>query len=101
MTSTREKCLCERARADLEDSIKNPINYHPGDEADYGSKALRDVGDAERYYEDDKVRCECRKRSMAVSACTSSSSSVPNDEDMKPTPDELEAAKKARVEPSF
>ncbi len=80
---------------DLEDSIKNPINYHPGDEGDYGSKALRDIGDAERYYEDVKFRCECRKRSMAVSARTSSSS---HDDDMKPTPDELDAAKKARVE---
>ena len=97
MTSTRDKCLCEMARADLEDSINNPINYHPGDECDYGSKALRDVGDAERYYEDVKGRCECRKRSMTVSARTSSSS---YDDDMKPTPDELEAAKKARVESS-
>ena len=94
MTSTREKCLCERARLDLEDSIKNPINYHPGDEGDYGSKALRDIGDAKRYYEDVKFRCECRKRSMAVSASTSSSS---YDEDMKPTRDELDAAKKARI----
>ena len=95
MSSTRDKCLCERARLDLEDSIKNPINYHPGDECDYGSKAFRDVGDAERYYEDVKGRCECRKRSMAVRARTSSSS---YDEDMKPTRDELEAAKKARDE---
>ena len=94
MTSTHEKCLCERARVDLEDSIKNPINYHPDDDCDYGSKALRDVGDAERYYEDVKGRCECRKRSMAVSARTSSSS---HDDDMKPTRDELEAAKKARI----
>ena len=94
MTSNRDKCLCEMARLDLEDSIKNPINYHPGDECDYGSKALRDIGDAERYYEDVKGRCECRKRSMAVSSNTSSSS---YDDDMKPTPDELDAAKKARI----
>ena len=80
---------------DLEDTIKNAINYHPDDEGDYGSKDLMDVGDAERYYEDVKFRCECRKRSMAVSARTSSSS---HDDDMKPTPDELDAAKKARVE---
>ena len=100
MTSTREKCFCERARLELEDSIKNPINYHPGDDGDYGSKALRDVGDAERYYADVKGRCDCRKRSMAVSASTCSSSSMTHDEDMKPTPDELEATKKARIESS-
>ena len=63
-TSNEEpaKCLCEKARGWLEDSIRNPINYHPDDEYDYGSKALRDVGDDERYYEDVKSRCECRKR---------------------------------------
>ncbi len=52
------KCLCENARGWLEESIRTPINYHPDDEYDYGSKALRDVGDDERYYEDVKSRCE-------------------------------------------
>ena len=52
------KCLCEKARGWLEEPIRNPINYHPDDEYDYGSKALRDVGDDERYYEDVKSRCE-------------------------------------------
>ena len=92
------KCLCEKARGWLEDSIRNPINYHPDDEYDYGSKALRDVGDDERYYEEVKSRCECRKR-RAGSSSTSSSSNVVQDEvDMKPTPEELEVAKKARLE---
>ena len=59
---TTEKCLCETAKGWLEDSIHNPINYHPDEVSDYGSMALRDVGDAERYYEDVKSRCECRKR---------------------------------------
>ncbi len=59
---TTEKCLCEKARGWLEDSIHNPINYHPNDVYDYGSRALRDVGDDERYYEEVNGRCECRKR---------------------------------------
>ncbi len=59
---TTEKCLCEKARGWLEESIHNPINYHPNEVYDYGSRALRDVGDDERYYEDVKSRCECRKR---------------------------------------
>ena len=92
------KCLCEKARGWLEDSIRNPINYHPDDEYDYGSMALRDVGDDERYYEDVKSRCECRKR-RAGSASNSSSSNVAQDEvDMKQTAEELEVAKKSRLE---
>ena len=62
--ASNEKCLCEKARESLEDTIKDPFNYHPeyGDAFDYGSKSLRDVGDAVRYYEDAKARCPCRKR---------------------------------------
>ena len=59
---TTEKCLCETAKGSLEESINNPINYHPNDVYDYRSRALRDVGDDERYYEEVKGRCECRKR---------------------------------------
>ena len=59
-----EKCLCEKAKGWLEESIHNPINYHPDEVSDYGSRALRDVGDDERYYEDVKSRCECRKRKV-------------------------------------
>ncbi len=59
---TTEKCLCEKARGWLEESIHNPINYHPNEVYDYGSRALRDIGDDERYYEEVKGRCECRKR---------------------------------------
>ena len=91
------KCLFEKARGWLEESIRNPINYHPDDVYDYGSKALRDVGDDERYYEDVKSRCECRKRRGGI-ASNSSSSKVAQDEvDMKPTTDELVASKKAHL----
>ncbi len=92
------KCLCEKARGWLEESIRNPMNYHPDEEYDYGSKALRDVGDDERYYEEVKSRCECRKR-RAGSASNSSSSNVVQDQvDMKPSAEELEVAKRARME---
>ena len=92
------KCLCEKARGWLEESIRNPINYHQDEVYDYGSKALRDVGDDERYYEEVKSRCECRKR-RAGSASNSSSSNVSQDEvDLKSTPEDLEVAKRARME---
>ena len=67
---TSEKCLCEKARGWLEESIHNPINYHPEEVYDYGSRALRDIGDDERYYEEVKGRCECRKRKHGVMAST-------------------------------
>ena len=84
----------------LHDTIFNPINYHPDQPYDYGSNALSDVRDAERHFEDVKSRCECRKRaapsSSSSSSCSnsSSSSSVPHVDDFKPTPEELDAAKK-------
>ena len=92
------KCLCEKARGWLEESIRNPINYHPDEVYDYGSKALRDVGDDERYYEDVKSRCECRKRRAGSASNSSSSIAVMDEVDMKPTTDELEVAKRARLE---
>ncbi len=67
---TIEKCLCEKAKGWLEESIHNPINYHPNEVYDYGSRALRDSGDDERYYEEVKGRCECRKRKHGVMAST-------------------------------
>ena len=92
------KCLCETARGWLEESIRNPINYHPDHEYDYGSKALRDVGDDERYYEDVKSRCECRKRRGGIASNSSSSIAVVDEVDMKPTTDELEFGKRVRLE---
>ncbi len=92
------KTLCEKARGWLDESIRNPINYHPGESYDYGPKALRDVADDERYYEDVKSRCECRKRRAPVTSNSSSSNVVQDEVDMKPTPEDLEAAKRARLE---
>ena len=92
------KCLCETARGWLEESIRNPINYHPDEESDYGSRALRDVGDDERYYEDVKSRCECRKRRVGSASNSSSSNVVQDQVDMKPSAEELEVAKRARME---
>ena len=92
------KCLCEKARGWLEDSIRNPINYHPDHEYDYGSKALRDVGDDERYYEEVKGRCAWRKRRAGIASTSSSSNAVQDEVDMKPTPEDLEVAMRARLE---
>ena len=55
-----EKCECEKAKDYLEDTIKNPIQYHFPHE--YGSHHLRDIMEAEMYYEERRYRCACRKR---------------------------------------
>ena len=93
--TTIEKCLCEKAKGWLEESIHNPINYHPDEEYDYGSRALRDVGDDERYYEDVKSRCECRKRKHELMARTILLACKLG---MKLLPKEVDAAKKRCIE---
>ena len=55
-----EKCECEKAKDDLEETIKNPVQYHFP--YDYGSHHLRDIMDAEMYFEEKRFNCACRKR---------------------------------------
>ena len=60
-----EKCECESAKEYLEDTIKNPVQYHLGP-FDYGSHHLRDIMEAELYYEDRRFTCACRKRKIQL-----------------------------------
>ena len=55
-----EKCECEKAKDYLDETTKNPIQYHFP--YDYGSHHLRDILEAEMYYEERRFRCACRKR---------------------------------------
>ena len=55
-----EKCECEKAKDDLEETIKNPVQYHFPYE--YGSHHLRDIMEAEMYFEEKRFNCACRKR---------------------------------------
>ena len=60
-----EKWECEKAKDYLEDTIKNPVQYHL-DPYDYGNHHLRDILDAEMYYEERRFYCACRKRRIQV-----------------------------------
>ena len=55
-----EKCECEKAKDDLEETIKNPVQYHFPYE--YGSHHHRDIMEAEMYFEEKRFNCACRKR---------------------------------------
>ena len=55
-----EKCECEKAKEDLEETIKNPVQYHFP--YDYGSHHLRNIMEAEMYFEEKRFNCACRKR---------------------------------------
>ena len=59
-----EKCDCEKAKEDLEDTIKNPVQYHFPYE--YGSHHLRDIMEAEMYFEERRFNCACRKRKIQL-----------------------------------
>ena len=59
-----EKCDCEKAKEYLEDTIKNPVQYHFPYK--YGSYHLRDIMEAEMYFEERRFNCACRKRKIQL-----------------------------------
>jgi len=59
-----EKCECEKAKEDLEETIKNPVQYHFPYE--YGSHHLRNIMEAEMYFEERRFTCPCRKRKIQL-----------------------------------
>ena len=60
-----EKFECEKAKDYLDETTKNPVQYHRG-LYDYGSHHLRDIMEAEMYFEERRFNCTCRKRKIQL-----------------------------------